>query len=113
MKVRTALSLAIAVLATTANASDATTSQYDMADKRLRGCLAAGAATAPQTNLAAALQSTRAFCGPQIADLAAFRTREASKGLSGEAAEKAKTRALRELNNEIALTVANLTGLTQ
>jgi hypothetical protein len=107
------LTFSMMLLAMPAVASDTTTSEHDLAEKRLRGCLAAGAASAPKTDLASALQSTRAFCGPQIADLAAIRTREASRGLSGEPADEARKQALRELNNEIAYAVANFTGLTQ
>ena len=82
-----------------------------LAEKRLRGCLAAGATSAPGGTLAAALASARAFCGPQINTVAGYRVEAATQGLEGEAAEEAKTRALRTLNNEIAYAVANFTGL--
>lgn len=98
-------------LGTAAMATDA--QDHDAVEARLRGCVAAGAASAPKTALANAVQHDRALCGPQITDLAEIRAGVAAAGLSGEAAEEAKARALRELNNEIAFAVANFTGLTQ
>jgi hypothetical protein len=113
MKAINFLALATALVAIPAFASGTVEHDHDAAEKRLRGCLAAGAASAPKTSLASALQSVRGFCGPQIADLAAFRAREATEGLSGEAAEEARQRAVRKLNDEIAIAVSNFTGLTQ
>jgi hypothetical protein len=113
VKARTALTLAIALLAFPAKASDGSAGRDEMTEKRLRGCLAAGAATAPKTSLAAALQSIRAFCGAQIAGLSEFRVAEAMQGLTGEAADEARKRAIRALNDEIAHAVANFTGLTE
>ncbi len=103
--------LACAALPSGALAQDA--GGHDTAEKRLRGCLAAGATSAPKTSLASAVQSVRAFCGPQIADMSELRVAEATQGLTGEASEEARKRAIRALNNEIALAVANFTGLTQ
>jgi hypothetical protein len=81
------------------------------AEDRLRGCLLAGSSAAPRTSLAAALQSTRAFCRPQINALAQERTTTATAGLDGVAAEDVRKQTLRQLNNEIAYAVANFTGL--
>ncbi len=103
--------MSAALLSSAALAADA--HDHDAVEKRLRGCIAAGAASAPKTSLAPAVQHVRALCGPQIADLADIRAHAASVGLSGEAAEEARSKALRQLNNEIAFAVANFTGLTQ
>lgn len=103
--------LAAALLGSVAHASD--TDQQDSAEKRLRGCIAAGASAAPKVSLAGAIQHVRAFCGPQIGDVAEIRVSEATEGLSGQEAEEAKARARRGLNNEIAYAVANFTGLNQ
>ena len=103
--------LATALLGPVAHASD--TDQPDSAEKRLRGCLAAGASTEPKVSLASAVQHVRALCGPQIGDVSEERVSAATKGLSGDEAEEAKARTIRELNNEIAFAIANFTGLTQ
>lgn len=103
--------LATALLGSVAHASDA--DRQDSAEKRLRGCIAAGASTAPKASLASAVQHVRTFCGPQIGNLVEFRVSGATEGLSDAEAEEAKARTIRELNNEIAYAVANFTGLTQ
>lgn len=84
----------------------------ELAESRLRGCLLAGASAAPQTGLEAAIISTRAFCGTQIRRVRENRVKAATAGLSGENREAAEDRTIRALNNEIAVTIANLTGLT-
>ena len=98
-----------ALLPVAAHAEDE--SARALAEKRLRGCLAAGASSAPGGTLAAAIASARAFCGPQINTVADYRVEAATQGLEGEAAEEVKARTLRTLNNEIAHAVANFTGL--
>ena len=110
-RVLTVSLLATALLGSVAHASDA--DRQESAEKRLRGCIAAGASTAPKASLANAIQHVRAFCGPQIGDVAEIRVSEATEGLSGEEAEEARVRTIRELNNEIAFAIANFTGLTQ
>ena len=70
----------------------------DLAESRLRGCLLAGSSSTGQSQLEAAV----------IRDM---RVAVATKGLKGNAAEDAKTRAIRALNAEIAQAVANFTGL--
>lgn len=84
----------------------------ELAESRLRSCLLAGASAAPQTGLEAAIISTRAFCGTQIRRVRENRVKAATAGLSGENREAAEDRTIRALNNEIAVTIANLTGLT-
>jgi hypothetical protein len=113
MIVRTLLSVLALLTSQAAFAESDSSDPIEMAERRLRGCILAGASTAPRTSLAAALASTRAFCGPQIGDLAALRIESETKGLQGDPAEQAKRRVMRMLNDEIALAVANFTGLTE
>jgi hypothetical protein len=87
--------------------------QVDLAESRLRGCLLAGSSAAPRTELRAAIVSVRSFCKPQIDRLQGFRVDAATAGLSGDEAKTAKDRAIRALNDEIALAIANFTGLTR
>ena len=75
----------------------------EQAETRLRGCLQAGAAGAPRTGLRDAVVATRALCAPQIKRVRA--------NLTDEAAERAEQQATLELNDEIALAIANFTGL--
>ena len=83
-----ALSALAALTASPALAAPA--SDEALAEKRLRACLAAGSSTAPRTSLAAAVQSARAFCGPQIGNLAQLRIAAATRGLSRSEAEEAE-----------------------
>ena len=80
----------------------------EQAETRLRGCLQAGAAGAPRTGLRDAVVATRALCAPQIKRV---RAAAATQGLTDEAAERAEQQATLELNDEIALAIANFTGL--
>lgn len=84
----------------------------DLADSRLRGCLLAGASAAPQASLREAVISVRSFCTPQIKRVQGDRVKAATAGLSGEARKAAEDSAIRALNDEIALAIANFTGLT-
>ncbi len=102
----------VALLAASLLAPQFAVADETQVEPRLRGCLLTGASSAPKTSLSAALQSTRAFCGPQIKAVARQRVEAATAGLNGEAAEEAEKRAIRDLNNEIAYAVANFTGLT-
>ena len=81
------------------------------AERTLRGCLTAGSSGAPRTSLEHAIIAIRALCGPQIGDLREIRVRRATAELEGQAAEDAEKRTIRQLNDEIAYAVANLTGL--
>ncbi|NCP19591.1 MAG: hypothetical protein GW855_10595 [Erythrobacter sp.] len=81
------------------------------AETRLRGCLQAGAAGAPRTGLRAAVLATRALCAPQIKRVEAQRIAAATQGLTGDEAIDAEKQAVLELNDEIALAIANFTGL--
>ena len=83
----------------------------EQAETRLRGCLQAGAAGAPRTGLRDAVVATRALCAPQIKRVQANRTAAATQGLTGNAAKRAEQQATLELNDEIALAIANFTGL--
>ena len=84
----------------------------DLAESRLRGCLLAGASGTGQTQLEAAVIQVRAFCGAQINRVQRQRVAVATRGLSGNEAEAAKTKAIAALNGEIAQAVANFSGLT-
>lgn len=84
----------------------------ELAESRLRGCLLAGSSAAPQTGLEAAIISVRAFCGTQIRRVRDDRVEAATAGLAGDERKAAEDRTIRALNNEIAVTIANLTGLT-
>ena len=84
----------------------------ELAESRLRGCLLVGSSAAPQTGLEEAIISVRAFCGTQIRRVRDDRVEAATAGLSGEARKAAEDTAIRALNDEIALTIANFTGLT-
>lgn len=91
------------------SAQDALSPQQ--AETRLRGCLQSGSAGAPRTGLRAAVVATRALCAPQINRVQADRVAVATRGLTDDAAEQARRRAIRQLNDEIALAIANFTGL--
>ena len=104
------LALSAVALATPALADDDISP--DLAESRLRGCLLAGASGTGQTQLQAAVIQARAYCGAQINRVQAQRIAAATEGLKGDAAETAKTRAIRALNDEIAHAVANFSGLT-
>jgi hypothetical protein len=86
---------------------------YDLAESRLRGCLLAGASAAPTSELRAAVVSVRSFCAPQINRVRGYRVAAAAEGLSGQAAREAEDSAVRALNDEIARAIANFTGLTE
>jgi hypothetical protein len=105
-----ALPLALAALSFAAPAL-ADDLPSDLAESRLRGCLLAGASGTGQTQLAAAVIQVRAFCGAQINRVQRQRVAAATDGLKGDAAEAARTRAIRALNAEIAQAVANFSGL--
>lgn len=111
---RAVLALPLVALAATlpttapANASP----EAELAEQRLRGCLLAGASAAPSSGLEAAVIAVRSFCAPQIKRVREDRVRSATEGLKGDAAKAAEDRAIRALNDEIALAIANFTGLT-
>ena len=84
----------------------------DLAEQRLRGCLLAGASAAPRTGLTEAVVAVRSFCTPQIKRVRNHRVAAATGGLKGEARKSAEDRAIRALNDEIALAISNFTGLT-
>lgn len=106
------LALGLSAPAIAAIAAIAANEAAELAEQRLRGCLLAGASAAPQPGLEAAIVSTRAFCGTQIRRVRDNRVKAATAGLSGEDRKAAEDRTIRALNNEIAVTIANLTGLT-
>ena len=99
---------ALSVAAPAAAADDAA----ELAESRLRGCLLAGSSAAPQSGLREAIISVRSFCAPQIKRVQADRVKAAASGLSGGARKAAEDQAIRALNDEIALAIANFTGLT-
>ena len=105
------LPIALAALAAAPVAADADISP-DLAESRLNGCLLAGSSAAPRTGLRDAVVSLRALCAPQIKRVAANRVDLATAGLSGSARKEAENRAIRKLNDEIALVIAKYTGLT-
>lgn len=97
--------LSIAVPATAAD------DPVKRAETRLNSCLLTGSSAAPQTTLREAVISVRSFCGTQIKRVQRHRVQLASNGLAGDAKKPAEDRAIRALNNEIAVTIANFTGL--
>ncbi len=112
MKPAFALSLALAAgLASHPVLSAQEALSPQQAETRLRGCLQSGSAGAPRTGLRAAVVAVRALCKPQIDRVADDRVASATTGLTGDAAEQAKQCAVRQLNDEIALAIANFTGL--
>lgn len=100
--------LALSVAPSTTHASP----EAELAEQRLRGCLLAGASAAPRSGLEAAVIAVRSFCAPQIKRVREDRVDTATQGLKGDAAKAAEVRAIRTLNDEIALAIANFTGLT-
>lgn len=87
------------------------TPSADLAESRLRGCLLAGSRATDQSDLRAAVVQMRALCGAQIARVRDRRVADATRGLKGDEAEAAEARAVRALNDEIARTIASMTGL--
>ena len=104
-----ALALALGSLAAPTTAQ---TEAADLAESRLRGCLLAGSSAALGGSLEQAIMSVRSFCAPQIKQVRGHRVRAAATGLSGQARKEAESRTTRALNDEIALAIANFTGLT-
>ncbi len=112
MRSALALSLALAAgLASSPTLSAQEALSPQQAETRLRGCLQSGSAGAPRTGLRAAVVAVRALCKPQIDRVADDRVASATTGLTDDDAEQAKQRAIRQLNDEIALAIANFTGL--
>ena len=112
MKPAFALSLALAAgLVSSPTLSAQETLSPQQAETRLRGCLQSGSAGAPRTGLRAAVVAVRALCKPQIDRVADDRVASATTGFTGDDAEQAKKHAIRQLNDEIALAIANFTGL--
>lgn len=105
-------SLALALALSAAVPAAAADEAADLAESRLRGCLLAGSSAALGGSLAQAIVSVRSFCAPQIKQVRGHRVRAAATGLSGQARKDAEDRTTRALNDEIALAVANFTGLT-
>lgn len=99
--------LAIAALALAAAPAQA----RESAEQRLDRCLIAGASGAPRTDLATAIAEVRAFCGAQLRRVRSERVAQARRGLARDAADSAEQQAIRQLNNEVAVTIARLTGL--
>ncbi|MFN4113301.1 MAG: hypothetical protein ACK4GD_05120 [Sphingomonadaceae bacterium] len=104
--------LALGLALCTAVPATAADDAAELAESRLRGCLLAGSSAAPQTGLREAVISVRSFCTPQIKRVQGDRVKAATTGLSGEARKAAEHTAIRALNDEIALAIANFTGLT-
>ncbi len=84
----------------------------DLAESRLRGCLLAGAAAPGQADLRSKVMQVRAFCGAQINRVRDLRVAAATQGLNGAEADTARADTVRALNDEIALAIANYTGLS-
>lgn len=80
------------------------------AERRLRACLSASASDRHPT-LEAAVLSARAACKPQIEDALDMRIIDATAGLEYGAARVIERRVTRALNYEIAVAIANFTGL--
>ncbi len=85
----------------------------DSAEQRLERCLLVGASAAPQTNLVTVITAARSYCGAQLRQVRSERVAEAQRGLTGAAADDVERQAVRQLNNEVAATIARLTGLNR
>jgi hypothetical protein len=90
-------------------------------ERRLRACLTSGSAGAPRDSLEAAVVAVRSLCYTQIRRVREFRLAavDASYGLPEaqltaerqDELERARDLATRKLNDEIALAIAEFTGL--
>ena len=115
-----AVSLSVAAAAPLSAQDDL--SDGALLERRLRACLVTGAPGAPRDSLVAAVVALRSLCYTQIRRVREFRLAEIDAGFglpearlsaSQEAErERAHDAATRALNDEIALAVANFTGLT-
>jgi len=83
----------------------------DLAESRLRGCLLAGSSAVTRKDLEGAVIQVRAYCGAQIKQVREQRVAAATQNLKGDEARDAADRAVRVLNQEIALAVSNFTGI--
>lgn len=104
----------LVLMAATVSGAHAQTDEgvpYDLAVSRLRACITSGAAGAPRDSLHSAVVAIRSLCGAQIARVRDQRVADATRGLTGEEAKAAETRAILALNDEIARTIAAMTGL--
>ena len=92
-------------------------------DSRLGACLTSASAGAPRDSLLRAIVAVRSVCETQIRRVRDLRVGKVDErfGLPDakltasqqEALEKARDAAIRRLNDEIALTISNWTGLTR
>lgn len=103
-------SIVLMVLVNFAVPASAADDPVQLAESRLNGCLLAGSSAAPQDGLREAVIAVRAFCGTQIKRVQHHRIKAATHDLSGPAKTAAEDRAIRALNDEIALIIANHTG---
>ena len=116
--------LGLVLLATIAQplAAEGDLSDGALLERRLRACLTAGAAGAPRDSLTAAVVALRSLCHTQIRRVREHRLAEveASYGLperpltanQQDELDRARAASTRQLNDEIALAVANFTGLS-
>ena len=115
------LSLLAGVAATSAAQDDL--SDGALLERRLGACLTAGAAGAPRESLTSVVVALRSLCHTQIRRVREFRLQaiDESFGLPEQTLtrreqaelDRVRDRTTRALNDEIAVVVSNLTGLTQ
>jgi len=118
------LPLAVALLAASSPAAAQLEYPSDTAslDRGLRTCITTGAPGAPRGSLTEAAAALRSLCGTQIRRVREFRLGEVDKQFhqpdtvltpdEREDFESARLAAVRQLNEEIDLAIANFTGLT-
>jgi len=98
-------------------------SSEEQLERRLRACLVSGSAGAPTDSLLSAVVAVRSLCYTQIIRLRDFRLREidTSFGLPEarpnavrqDELDRARDAETRRLNDEIARSISNFTGLTK
>ena len=88
----------------------ATAEQMSAAEDRLGTCLMSGATSVRHADVRSAVLAVRARCGRDIRRVQRHRVAVATRGLTGEARDRAEHEALTALNNEIAYVIANHAG---
>ncbi len=82
------------------------------AEKQLRSCLLGGSVNGSHAGLSEAVVAIRSLCTREIETMRSLRVRQARQALTEPSASRAEDRAVRELNHEIVVAIANFTGLT-
>ena len=93
-------------------------SSEEKLERRLRACLVSGSAGAPRDSLLSAVVAVRSLCHTQINRLRDFRLRQVDTETRPTAVyqdelDRARDVETRRLNDEVARTISNFTGLTE